>query len=215
MIKNLPYVTSISSLEKMLEKIKTAAVPPRFTQDFVATKLSMKSSTARAVIPFIKKMGLVASDGTPTELYKKYRNPSKSGQAIAEAITTLYAPLFEMNEYAHELKDKDFKGLVVEATGAQEDSRVVEQTVSTFRLLRGLADFELDEEDNGSENEPQVQPEPQTEQRIAVAHHQPKNHTEAESINLSYTINLNLPPTTDIEVFNAIFSSLKEHLLKK
>jgi hypothetical protein len=32
--------------------------------------------------------------------------------------------------------------------------------------------------------------------------------------NLSYTINLNLPETADVEVFNAIFRSLKENLLR-
>jgi len=33
------------------------------------------------------------------------------------------------------------------------------------------------------------------------------------ALNLSYTINLNLPATTNPEVFNAIFKSLREHLL--
>jgi hypothetical protein len=32
--------------------------------------------------------------------------------------------------------------------------------------------------------------------------------------NLGYTINLNLPATSDPAVFNAIFKSLKEHLLR-
>jgi hypothetical protein len=32
-------------------------------------------------------------------------------------------------------------------------------------------------------------------------------------LNLSYTINLNLPATSDQAVFNAIFKSLKEHLI--
>ena len=32
-------------------------------------------------------------------------------------------------------------------------------------------------------------------------------------MNLSYTINLNLPATSDIAVFNAIFKSLKENVL--
>jgi hypothetical protein len=32
-------------------------------------------------------------------------------------------------------------------------------------------------------------------------------------LGISYTINLNLPATTEVEVFNAIFKSLKEHLL--
>jgi hypothetical protein len=33
-------------------------------------------------------------------------------------------------------------------------------------------------------------------------------------IHLSYTINLNLPPTPDIAVFNAIFKALRENLLR-
>ena len=36
----------------------------------------------------------------------------------------------------------------------------------------------------------------------------------ALGMNLGYTINLNLPATTDVAVFNAIFKSLKEYLLK-
>jgi hypothetical protein len=32
---------------------------------------------------------------------------------------------------------------------------------------------------------------------------------------LHYNIQIHLPPTKDIEVFNAIFKSLKEHLLAK
>ena len=32
-------------------------------------------------------------------------------------------------------------------------------------------------------------------------------------MNLSYTINLNLPATSDIGVFNSIFKSLKDNLL--
>ena len=79
---NLPYVQSTGTLEKMLDKIKTASVPERFSQDFVSTKLSMKGGSARSIIPFIKKLGLVGSDGTPTERYKEYRNSAKSGQGM-------------------------------------------------------------------------------------------------------------------------------------
>jgi len=34
-------------------------------------------------------------------------------------------------------------------------------------------------------------------------------------LNLSYTINLNLPASSDIAVFNAIFKSLKDNLLRR
>ena len=54
---NLPYVQVTGSLEKMLEKIKTASVPEKFSLDFVSTKLLMKGGNGRAIVPFIKKMG--------------------------------------------------------------------------------------------------------------------------------------------------------------
>src|SRR5207245_8581985 len=95
---NLPYVYATGTLEKMLAKIKSAAVPPTFSQEFVNTTLLMKGGTARSTIPFIKKMGLVADDGTPTELYKQFRNEKKSRAAIAQSMTMLYAPLYATNE---------------------------------------------------------------------------------------------------------------------
>ena len=46
-MKNLPYVQVTGTLEKMLDKIKTASVPERFSQDFVSTKLSMKGGSVQ------------------------------------------------------------------------------------------------------------------------------------------------------------------------
>ncbi len=97
MAKNLPYVTTVRTLERMLEKITNASVPERFTQDFVSTKLSMRGGTPRAIIPFIKKMGHVAGDGSPTELYKKFRNQKKSGGVIAKCMKNVYAPFIIFN----------------------------------------------------------------------------------------------------------------------
>ena len=78
-MSNLPYVQTAGTIETMLEKIKKASVPDVFSQDFVSTKLSMKGGIARSIIPFIKKMGLVNSDGMFTERYKEFRNLAKSG----------------------------------------------------------------------------------------------------------------------------------------
>jgi hypothetical protein len=87
---NLPYVYATGTLTTMLAKIKSAAVPPSFSQDFVSTTLLMKGGSARTTMPFVKKMGLVADDGTPTELYKQFRNEKKSRAAIAQCMRLLY-----------------------------------------------------------------------------------------------------------------------------
>lgn len=215
---NLPYAQTAGTLDKMLGKIKTASVPENFSPDFVSTKLMMKGGTARSIIPFIKKMGLVSTDGTPTERYKKFRNPNKSGLAIAEAMREVYEELFEMNEYVYELDNNELKSLIVEFTGAEASSTPVKKVLSTFQTLRNLADFDSSDNETSAVTE-QSNSEIDRPQIPAQPIYQHTNHSHAsqgqEGINLSYTINLNLPATTDIEVFNAIFKSLKSHLLQE
>lgn len=218
MADNLPYSTSVGTLEKMLEKIKTASVPDRFTQDFVNTKLAMKGGTANACIPFLKKMGFVGTDGTPTELYKEFRNPKKSRSAVGKAFKHVYSRLYEMNEYIHDADDSDVLGLIVECTGSEKNSASTKYTLSTFNMLRKHADFEVEETlewEQGEEKEHAQGPShtvnlPPTYPAMPAQPVGPQ-----KGINLSYTINLNLPATKDIEVFNAIFKSLKQHLLEQ
>ncbi|MDO6765143.1 DUF5343 domain-containing protein [Agarivorans sp. 1_MG-2023] len=213
---NLPYAQGAGTLETMLNKIKTASVPDNFSPDFVSTKLLMKGGSGRAIIPFIKKMGLVSADGTPTERYKQIRNPNKFAPAIADAIREVYETLFEMNEYVYELEAAELKALVVEATGAEPGSTPVKKVVSTFQALCSMADFEIVE--NNSEETTEVeQDEIKTSPVIqpVYQHTHQQSAPKNEGINLSYTINLNLPATTDIEVFNAIFKSLKTHLMQE
>src|SRR4051812_32045909 len=99
-----------------MEGIKNASTPQRFTQDFLSTKLGMKGGSARPVIPFLKRIGFLNSDGTPTELYRQFRNPASAGAATAQALRHGFASLYEVNEYAHDLPDKDLKGIVVQVT---------------------------------------------------------------------------------------------------
>jgi hypothetical protein len=128
--------------------------------------------------------------------------------AVAAAIRIGYTKLSEVNEYFYKLNDADLKALLVQVTGDQQDSSVVNLTFGTLKNLKHLADFDA---------------KPTEEKQIAIATPQFAHHEAAQSsaelessslgLNLSYTINLNLPATSDQAVFNAIFRSLKEFLI--
>lgn len=173
----------------------------------MTTKLQVKGGTGAAIIPFLKKIGFVASDGTPTDLYKHFRNPSSGGSAIADAIKLGYRELLQVNEYFYELPDKELLALIVQVTGTEADNSTAKHTLSTFKNLRSFANFEL-------QNSPEQQTPSEVQTKIAPEHQaQTITHSKKVGLNLSYTINLNLPATSDQAVFNAIFRSLKEHLL--
>lgn len=201
MAAKLPYLASPGSLSTAFAKIKTAAVPPNVNNDFVATKLQIKGGTGRAIPPFLKKINFVASDGTPTKLYERFRNSSAaiSGDAVAQAIRHGYKPLYEVNEYAHDLNDKDLKGLIVQVTGLEQNDRTVELAHATFKKLKEFAQFDVVvEEEAGAGTGEDENGRLRLDRRLAIG----------------YTINLNLPASTNIEVFNAIFKSLRENLLR-
>src|SRR5712691_6700369 len=153
--ETLPYLNGYGTLKKILEKIRVAAVPPRFTQDFLATKLGFSGGSARPAIPFLKRSGFLGSDGVPTPLYGQFRNSSAavSGKAAAAALRAGFAPLFEVNEYIHDASDEDLKGYVVQVTGAAEDSSQVKGVVGSFKVLREFATFD----DGGEEEEHEVE----------------------------------------------------------
>jgi hypothetical protein len=206
-----PYVGATGILNSVLKKIVEAPPPPRFTQDFLTTKLGFKKGSANAVIPFLKRLGFLGSDGVPTDIYNRFRNPSKGGHALAQGMKSGYSDLYSRNEYWHNLDKKELSGLIIEATGTSPNSSTLKAILQTIDVLKQYAKFDEDGE-NGAE-EPiekiiQVKTNEQGNPKI-------KNSQNDLGINLSYTINLNLPETSDITVFDAIFKSLKENLLKK
>lgn len=195
-------MNAYGNLTKALNRIKTAQTPPRFTQDFLETKLNLKGGGARPVIPFLKRTGFLRSDGTPTELYRRFRGSvAQSGAAAAEALRIGYAPLYEVNEYVHDLNDAELKGVIVQVTGAEPDSSTVKGIIGSFKALRSVANFEATSADDEREEPPG--------EHVAPVF---SGGTPAR-INLGYTINLYLPATSDIAVFDAIFKSLRANLL--
>jgi uncharacterized protein DUF5343 len=107
--EKLPYMMAYGVISKTLDKIRTAATPDRFTQDFLSTKLGVKGGSAKPVIPFLKRVGFLGTDGSPTERYKRFRNATATGTAAAEALKQGFKPLYDRNEYVHDLKDAEVK----------------------------------------------------------------------------------------------------------
>ncbi len=213
MAENPPYLVSPGTLKTAFEKIKSASTPPRVTGDFVETVIGIKGGSGRALIPFLKRIGLVGSDGSPTELYNHFRNPTLSAKSASQAFRIGFKSLYEFNEYIHKAKDEDVKGAIIQSTGLEPESRVVQAIFGTFKTLKAYCDFEAAEVKSTKPEVPApVKDEPRKEDMGSVPMHGKVN--KHSGINLSYTINLNLPATDDVRVFDAIFRSLKENILK-
>jgi Family of unknown function (DUF5343) len=216
MAKELPpYVNSTGLLQDLFKKIQEAPPPNRFSQDFLFTNLKFKKSGSTIpFIPFLKRIGFLSTDGAPTEIYKKFRNPDTkvSGQAIAQAFKIAYADLYNRNEYWHTKSSTDLKNFLVEVLEVEKNNPTLTVLIRTIETLKKLADFES-KVDTGEETDENEEIGSQNTYQDNESN-KPRS-SDLGGINLSYTINLNLPETSDGKVFDAIFKSLKENLLKK
>src|SRR3989442_1922704 len=132
----LPYVTAPGNVERALKGIKSAATPPNVNQDFVKTILRIPGGSGNEMTSYLRKIGFAAADGTPTQIYKRFRNQATEGQAAAEVVKIGYKPLYARNEYMHELTDEKLRGLVIEETGEEQGSRVVTLIVSCIKAIK-------------------------------------------------------------------------------
>lgn len=205
MSAKLPYLTTPGTIDNALSKVKAAATPPTFNNDFVHAKLQIKGGAGKSIPPFFKKLGLVSDNGAPTALYQKLRNAATAADALGQAVRVAYRPLYEVNEYAHALSDKDLKGLILQVSGLEDGNRTAELIQSTFLKLKKHARFDAPDVDD-RRNE--------IEETPALATAQRTRKTGIDEIRIGYTINLNLPATTNVEVFDAIFQSLRKNLLR-
>ena len=205
----LPYVTAPGNILKALNAVISASTPERVSQDFVKTILKIPGGSGDQMTSYFKKVGLANSDSTPSEIYNKFRNEATRGRAAADTLRFGYAPLYKRNEYMHELSESKLKGLILEETGVSKKSSTISQTLTCIKHIKSFATFDPEKEISVENTI--------TNQITASDSDDPgpdiKNQANDVGLNLSYTINLNLPATSDIAVFNAIFKSLKENLL--
>lgn len=207
MATKLPYVNQPGSMVKIFDRVREAQTPERFTGDFLQKTLGFKGGNYLQFIPLAKKMGLLESDGRPTDRYRSFRNQATSKAAMAAALRAAYCALFERNERADKLSREELKGAVVEISGVDSQSRVAQLICSTFEALKKLADF----------GAPDAAPAPPNNQEPTTVNGPlvDAGNPQDLGVNIAYIFNLVLPKSDDPAVFNAIFRSLREHLLRR
>ncbi|WOS63230.1 DUF5343 domain-containing protein [Sinorhizobium fredii] len=199
----IPYTTSPGVFKKALEGIITAERPDKFNPNFMDTILSIRGGASRAVPPLLKKMQFLGADGTPTSLYSKFKTEGGRSQAAFEALRYAFGELFKRNEYIYRADESAVKDGLVEVTGLKRNDPIIRLMYATFDSIKSFIDSEPTRavEERADEAAPSSQ---------SISDH-PGGKLK---LGLSYQINIVLPETENIAVFNAIFRSLRDNLLR-
>lgn len=202
------YVQVYGKLADVFKKLREGQAPDQFNLQHLKD-LGFTSSNYRAVLPLLKALGFLDADGKPTPVYHDYRNEARSQKIMMAALRRAYGDIFVLKAKP---TDKD-KALIEGKFKSTHNTsaNVAKLMANTFFSLLALADVDSTEEatpaaagkqEGKDEALTELKPEGQ-ERKLGRTH--PTLH---------YNIQIHLPATKDVEVFNAIFKSLKEHLLE-
>jgi hypothetical protein len=203
----IPYVSSPGVLKKTLELIIPAERPDNFSGNFMSTILKLTGGSARAVPPFLKKMQFIGSDATPTGLYSKFKTDGGRSQAAYDGLRNAFSELFKRNSFIHKADEATVRDLIVEITGLKKSDRIVALMYASFDAVRVFISGDVGQKQDDVE-------EVEKSERSESIGSDRSRRSDGFGIGLAYNINIILPETENIEVFNSIFKSLRDNLLK-
>ena len=199
------YVLPVNRIPDLFGKIRDGQAPERFTHQLLKD-WGFSSTNDRAFVPLLKELGFLTADGKPTPMYHDYRDHSRSKAVMAQAIREAYGDIFLIKEHPTQSDRAAVEGKFKSFHNASEN--VASLMAKTFFGLLPLADLSAKK---GVAPTPIETKQVATEQSSPV---QPEGNIFGRT-GLHYNIQIHLPATKDVVVYNAIFKSLREHLFNE
>jgi hypothetical protein len=209
------YLTSAKNLEAILTAVQNAQAPDQFSYSFLEN-LGFKSSSDRNVVSVLKSIGFLDAVGKPTDRYFRYLDQTQSARVLAEGIREAYADLYQLNRKAETMPRSAVKNKFKTLSQGQLTDTVLDNMALTFATLSKLADFDsLEESSPDGAGSARVFEEQAPEERTTA---QPPPTLQPKSAPLQYgglvyNIQIVLPESRDSAVYDALFRSLRTHLL--
>lgn len=205
------YLTQTKNLRAILDAVRQAQPPDRFTHKFLE-QLDFRSTNDRPIIGVLKSLGFIDESGAPKQPYFDFMDDEQHKAVLAEGIRRAYADLFKLNNRAHERETGWVKNKLKILTQGGKSDAVLTKMAMTFVALSKEADFSIApiaQKESRSEavEESSTPPTPNSNLETSGSRH--KQHQFA----LSYHINIELPAVRDQAIYDAIFRSLRDNLL--
>ncbi len=209
------YLVSTKNVDTFFNSLVNAQPPARFTLKFLE-QLEFKSTNDRLYIGILKALKFLDEASVPQERYFKFIDQTQSKQILAEAIKDAYSDLFAVNIKANEMSAVEVKNKLKTILQGSKSDNILGWMANTFTALCKYADF------NKTKNAEIVtvkKEEPHFEHQRQQSNGDEGHRMTHEVVNkditteMHYNIQIHLPETRDTTVYDAIFKSLKEHLL--
>lgn len=201
------YLTSVKNLPDIFAAMQGAQAPDKFTQSFLES-LEFKSTSDRLIIGMLKALGFLDDAGKPKDRYFRFLDQTQGAKVVAEAVKDAYQDLFKVNVKANEMTKSDVINKLKTLGQGQIGDSVLDKMAMTFTALVKLGDFQ-----STPAPAPAANPQDVRNNEEHGDKKPPGEHGPLKLGGLVYNIQIGLPESRDPAVYDALFQSLRRHLL--
>jgi hypothetical protein len=202
------YLMTTKNLDALLNSLQSAQAPEKFTLKFLE-QLDFTSSNDRLHIKMFKDLGFLDETGVPTERYHKFLDASEARRVMSEALREAYSDLFTIRKDAWKMTEEEVAGKLKTLTQGKKSENVIKLMAKTFKALCEYADWSKDAVSEETLEIPAGTEKP-TNKNASLEDQQDKMSLKG---GLHYNIQLHLPESRDPKVYDAIFESIRKHLI--
>lgn len=206
------YVLPHKRIKDVFDKVRDGQAPERVSNQLLKD-WGFTSTNDRAFMPLLKALGFLTADGVPTQRYHNYRDHSQSQAILGEAMKEAYGDIFLIKEHpttsdkdAIQGKFKSFHNVSDNVAGMMTKTFFEVLSLADLLAVSSVSEQSGSSEENGAG---------ESSQKIVLPSAVTQSLPSSKLAGLHYNIQIHLPATKDIEVYNSIFKSLREHLLEE
>lgn len=182
--------------------------PEKINKEYLF-KIGFKSSNDQTFPSILKFIGLLDSNNSPNSNYDIVRNKNGSKVHIASLIRSAYKELFDTYPNAQNEDDSKIVAFMKPYLPKLEET-TIKYYARTFKVLCEFADFKTIA-NNGSNQQGEVAP----LQTPALPEELTKNYFQNLPLALNVNIQIELPNTTEYEVYEKIFEAIRRNLIDR
>jgi hypothetical protein len=196
------YTSVPNTLRQFLKGVPNRGVPAKVNTEHLKS-IGLRELNDQSIIRVLKFVGLLNSDGSPSEGYKEFRDRSRGPALLAKEIQRAYRELFETYPDAYAQTDENLRNFFTGKTSLGKAA--IGFIVSTFKVLCEFGDFSsVRPATGGMSSATQAVPTGGSATGSGAG--------SGPSIHIN--LQVHLPDTTDPSTYDAIFAAINRHLGK-
>lgn len=214
------YATALGKFKDFMKiTLHEKKVPVKIDEDWLISVGYTDTKNDRRFIPILKELGFIDDNGTPTEVYSKYRDREKSKDIMLSALKVAYPDLFSNYENPLTENDENITNFIKTKKNYSESTASL--AMRTFKSLAASAGI-IEDTDNIVQNrgshkseKPNLTNKSNNRRSKQSSKNSETKPTNIDPLSIVINIQLVLPSTTDKEVYSNLFSELRKFISKE